>query len=149
MENTYWNKNGRYQKEYNELWNLVPNKGYTDNKYINALIAISKWYYDLYNNGCCNEDVLIEDTRNYLQKVKEELNVDGNIYEAVLEGFIYTEEEPVFIYDYEEDCETDEIDYYEEVERMRAINNDDYKNFELLADAVIELCWSKCRTKSN
>lgn len=146
MENTYWNKNGKYQKEYNKLWELVPNKGYTDNKYINALIAISKWYYDLYNNGCCNEDVLIEDTRNYLQKVKEELNIDSNIYEAVLEGFTYIEKEPVFIYDYEEDCETDKIDYYEEVERMRAINNDDYKNFELLADAVIELCWSKFRT---
>lgn len=51
MNNTYWLNNGKYQKEYDKISELIPPEGFTDNKYINLLIAISKLYYRHFNDG--------------------------------------------------------------------------------------------------
>ncbi len=53
-ERTYWNNNGKYQKQADELTTLVPDYGYTANENLNLYIAISKLYYDACNNEGCN-----------------------------------------------------------------------------------------------
>jgi len=147
-EKTYWNHNGKYEKEYNQLWEkYVPSEGYTDNKYINALIAMSKMYYDAYNNGLCNEDVLYNNFYSYVSEVKEELNVDKEVILNVLRkrSYIETVEEPVYVWDEENERETDEIDYYDEqeVESFEELEDKDYEDYELITDAVIDLVWNK------
>ena len=52
MENTYWNHQGRLQKEYDELWaRLVPAEGPAATKAGEALRAMSRLYYRWYNDG--------------------------------------------------------------------------------------------------
>ena len=51
----YWNNSGKYQKEYDELKEHVPQWGESDNAAIEAVRRIGNVYYDLYNNGGCNE----------------------------------------------------------------------------------------------
>jgi hypothetical protein len=57
----YWNENGKFQKEYNEMWGLVPSQGEVkipDNKELEHALemvrCVSRCYYEYYNNGCCN-----------------------------------------------------------------------------------------------
>lgn len=61
----YWNEQGRYQFEYMDYWKqLVPETGEADTDEGNALIAISKIYHDVFNNGAgniVNEDVDVDD----------------------------------------------------------------------------------------
>jgi|SRR6056300_1085831 len=61
----YWNEQGRYQFEYMDYWKqLVPATGEAETDEGNALIAISKIYHDVFNNGAgniVNEDVDVDD----------------------------------------------------------------------------------------
>lgn len=55
MDKTYWNNNGKYQRIYYGLWEiLIPSTGQTETEQGEALRIVSKIYYDYYNNGCCN-----------------------------------------------------------------------------------------------
>lgn len=50
--NTYWNHNGRFQKEYEELWaRLVPPVGRAQTLAGEALRAVSCLYHRWYNDG--------------------------------------------------------------------------------------------------
>lgn len=52
MGNSYWNNNGRFQKEYEALWKrLVPAEGPAATKAGEALRAMSRIYYRWYNDG--------------------------------------------------------------------------------------------------
>lgn len=52
---TYWNDNGKYQKESNLLWRtFVPNTGSCETITAELYRCISRIYYDIYNNGGCN-----------------------------------------------------------------------------------------------
>lgn len=52
---TYWNKSGSHQELYDELFNrLIPLDGFCPTLFGEYLRAISKIYYDGYNNGFCN-----------------------------------------------------------------------------------------------
>lgn len=54
-KNIYWSNKGRFQERYDELIEYMPGSGRdTDNKYLNALLILGKYYYDVYNNGGCN-----------------------------------------------------------------------------------------------
>lgn len=65
--NNYWNKQGKYQEELNKFNVLTPDWGYTDNKYMDLFLAISKIYYDVYNNGGGNiKDTYTEDIEKYI-----------------------------------------------------------------------------------
>ena len=56
---TYWNDDGKYQKAYNKLWKkLVPARGEAETVRGELLRAASKLYYDLFNNGLGNYNVL-------------------------------------------------------------------------------------------
>ena len=59
MSKTYWNKTGRFQDYYNELWKLIPGSGSlpnprSKNKCLERLRKASNAAYDLNNNGLCN-----------------------------------------------------------------------------------------------
>lgn len=47
----YWNGNGKYQNEADKISKLIPDVGYTNNKYMNLFIIGSNIYHDFYNNG--------------------------------------------------------------------------------------------------
>ncbi len=52
MGNSYWNNNGRFQKEYEALWKrLVPAEGPAVTKAGEALRAMARIYYRWYNDG--------------------------------------------------------------------------------------------------
>lgn len=54
--NSYWNKTGELQSEYEKLWGLVPAFGECDPKFpaLERLRQISGAYRDIFNNGGCN-----------------------------------------------------------------------------------------------
>lgn len=51
MKNTYWNKNGKYQRFVDGLEHRTPGHGYTSNVYVNVYLVMAHLYYDAYNNG--------------------------------------------------------------------------------------------------
>lgn len=54
----YWNKQGKYQKLYNQFYKeLVPDKGRAKTDAGELLRVVSNVYYDIYNNGGVNLDV--------------------------------------------------------------------------------------------
>ena len=65
----YWNEQGRYQQEYNTYWKaLVPDTGEASTTEGEALRAITRIYYDVYNNGGCNiieSEEVYDDDGNY------------------------------------------------------------------------------------
>ena len=66
----YWNGEGQYQDLFDKHWkNLVPESGLADTAEGNALRAIAKINYDIFNNGAGN----IVDQR-------EEMDEDGEYY---------------------------------------------------------------------
>jgi hypothetical protein len=55
MTNTYWNNNGTYQTQYDKLCNaLIPSIGTCSTEEGEYLRAVTKIYYDAYNNGFGN-----------------------------------------------------------------------------------------------
>lgn len=58
---TYWN--GKQTDSRKKLSELVKvDMGWTENKFVNAYLAVNKIYYDIYNNGGCN---LVDDSMDY------------------------------------------------------------------------------------
>lgn len=52
---SYWNKEGLYEAEYNELYDaLVPASGMANTLFGEVVRAASRLGYDYYNNGNCN-----------------------------------------------------------------------------------------------
>ena len=55
-EPTYWEEKGKYQAEYNKLYaKHVPASGESATKEGELLRMISRFYYDRFNNGHCND----------------------------------------------------------------------------------------------
>lgn len=53
--NTYWDANGAYQKELDELFNkLVPASGEAETVHGELVRAVNRLYYEYCNNGNCN-----------------------------------------------------------------------------------------------
>jgi hypothetical protein len=54
MENIYWNDQGRYQADYDRLYELVPAYGSADTVAGELIRACSRIAHDFYNNGMGN-----------------------------------------------------------------------------------------------
>ena len=54
MQNTYWNKSGAHQADYDRLVELVPDMGNCDTVAGEMIRSVSRLGYDLYNNGMGN-----------------------------------------------------------------------------------------------
>ena len=78
LKKSYWNRNGKYQKEFNRFdkMGLMPASGNASTLEGELLRCANNLYYDLYNNGCCNNksgfwNFLV--TNNHLLKIKVEV----------------------------------------------------------------------------
>lgn len=61
MGKSYWNNEGAYQSQYDELYDkLVPSEGAAENLIGEVLRAASRLAYDYYNNGNMNACNIIE-----------------------------------------------------------------------------------------
>ena len=54
MQNTYWNKQGKFQAEFDRLVELMPIMGSCDTVAGEMIRSVSRLGYDLYNNGMGN-----------------------------------------------------------------------------------------------
>ena len=79
MEKTYWNHQGKFQAQYEELFNLVPAMGKSDTVAGEMIRAVSKLGYDFYNNGMGNNT---SGAANYLY---EKSAIDRKTYETIYE----------------------------------------------------------------
>lgn len=61
---SYWNNEGKYQKEYEELSKLIPDNGPAESVLVDLIRNISNCYYDHYNNGDCKWDHKKEQFQN-------------------------------------------------------------------------------------
>jgi hypothetical protein len=103
METTYWNHQGKYQAQYDELVNLMPAMGKSDTVAGELIRAVSKLGYDFYNNGMGNNtsgalnfigqypildqkdfDTIYEYTRGRIYNG----NYDGDSLQVALEGMV-------------------------------------------------------------
>lgn len=77
---SYWNSNGAYQKEFDELYDkLVPAQGEADTVHGEMLRAASRLFYDFCNNGNCNViDVKTETETEYT--TCHNCNGSGEVY---------------------------------------------------------------------
>lgn len=83
-EPAYWSKEGRFQADYERLWDaLVPASDEAETPHGELLRCGSCLYYDRFNNGCCNSwseyyrdmaDLLMRSVR-LLRPVADELGV--------------------------------------------------------------------------
>lgn len=73
LENRYWNSTGKHQAAYEELCKLVPSSGPAGTVEGEMLRAVTRLYYDYYNNGFCNNT---SGAVNYLTRCDELFNLD-------------------------------------------------------------------------
>jgi hypothetical protein len=89
MENTYWNKSGKYQADYDRLVDAMPWSGNCETTAGEMIRAASKLGYDFYNNGMGNNT---SGAVNFLDKMGvfdyDRTNIFGKIYEYT-RGKIY------------------------------------------------------------
>jgi len=71
--NTYWNGNGKHEDLNKKFDGVIPSWGMTTNPYVNLFIVASSVYYDVYNNGGCNLDVIYKNIEQYIKPFDEEL----------------------------------------------------------------------------
>ena len=73
LERAYWYNNGNFEPELQKIYDLMPDWGMTDNKYMNLFIMASRLYYDVYNNGGANLELCEEDIEQFLVPFADEL----------------------------------------------------------------------------
>ena len=82
MQNTYWNKAGKYQADYDRLVEAMPDMGNCDTTAGEMIRAASKLGYDFYNNGMGNNT---SGAINFLDEQgvfdMDRTNIYGVIYE--------------------------------------------------------------------
>tara|TARA_R110002124_G_scaffold968_2_gene5014 strand:+ start:429 stop:962 length:534 start_codon:yes stop_codon:yes gene_type:complete len=163
MENTYWNNKGKLQKQYDEMYELVPRNGefiIKDDEKLQTAIEnirqISRLYYDFYNNGCCNvvEVPTTECTQCGGSGYEEEDDEDEyqdlmNCYSC--DGEIFVDDEPIIDRYYE--CMVDNLQFFTslKIEATLISCGSNYGNYqfpdsdclllEKFTDKVIELSW--------
>src|SRR6056300_255501 len=90
MENTYWNKQGKYQEDFDRLIKLMPDYGPAPTVGGEMMRAANRLVYDFYNNGMGNNT---SGAINYLDRQgvmdRDNTNVFGVIYEYT-RGRVYS-----------------------------------------------------------
>lgn len=77
---TYWNRTRKQPLITEYVAQFVPNKGFTENDYVNAYIAANKIYYDFYSNGHANlfDDFLRESDDPWINELVEHFTIIKN-----------------------------------------------------------------------
>lgn len=79
MESTYWNNQGRYQAQYNELVKLMPFFGPAETLAGELIRAVSKLGYDFYNNGMGNN------TSGAVNFLNHHSAIDAGVFDTIYE----------------------------------------------------------------
>lgn len=90
---TYWNGNGKYQKEYNEIQSEIPAFGKANEQHIELLRNATNLYYDHYNNQNCNWSTKKEQFDNIAENAGKLLKIsidEGSEIHSILSN-IHTE----------------------------------------------------------
>lgn len=128
---SYWNKTGKYQKEYEELFDkLVPADGMADTYAGELLRAASKLYYRYFNDGdeasCCMplsmKDSSVASAYAFLAE-KYDMSVLEGDYETGLENLVDEIIEDILNGNYQEENTTDYLDT--DVEEVIEFYDDD------------------------
>ena len=78
MERTYWDRNGKYQAEYEQMVDdLMPISGAAETLAGELIRAATRLAYDFYNNGMCNN------TTGAVNFLREKGAIDGHTHEAI------------------------------------------------------------------
>jgi hypothetical protein len=78
MKNTYWDRKGRYQAEYEQMVaDLMPAEGACDTLAGELIRAATRLTYDFYNNGMCNN------TTGAINFLLKQGAVDRATYDAI------------------------------------------------------------------
>ena len=79
MENTYWNRRGRYQVEFDNFIGLMPLVGHSPVLAGELIRAANRLAYDFYNNGMGNN------TSGAINFLKDHGAVDPGVYDTIYE----------------------------------------------------------------
>ena len=148
FEKTYWCSNGKHEKKYEELFNsLVPARGMANTTDGEALRAVSKIYYDAYNNGAGNFDV-IGDRWVFLVQWLRDKGLTPEVSAIETEFARETEEDNYWAYDGYEDDYYSDIGFCSSKDDYRELldvddNGEIWEQLELLVDLVIETIGSR------
>ena len=86
----YWNHQGNFQKELDTLWSkLVPSEGKAKTMHGELLRCATKLYYDVFNNGFGNADVLgyqVDFVMNFEQELLQN-DLSKSDWSTVKKGF--------------------------------------------------------------
>lgn len=87
---SYWNDNGKYQKEYQKICTLIPAEGECKNKNLEIFRCLNNLAYDLYNNGACNwnESSWLLEYRLFLRKNGFTVYKSANCIESKIDKII-------------------------------------------------------------
>ena len=78
MERTYWDRNGKYQAEYEQMVDdLMPISGAAETLAGELIRAATRLAYDFYNNGMCNN------TTGAINFLRDKGAVDAATHEAI------------------------------------------------------------------
>jgi hypothetical protein len=136
FENTYWNNDGKYQSLYTKLYEQVPPEGKADKVHIDLLRNVSNLYYDLYNNGFGNCDVLHLQWEHLayhsFEIISEEIDsVEFGKAERIVDDWMHASESDAYIWD-------DEEDFYEPVPDFEELEKRGFcELMEKLTNAVV------------
>lgn len=112
--NTYFNANGKYQEEFDQLWkDLVPWAGKADTEEGEVVRSIGRISYEVYNNNCCNmltqafSDPIIKTFRNdYIGYMDTIEGYNGGIARERLETLLINKaNDYITIYDFAKEFE--------------------------------------------
>lgn len=83
--NSYWENTGNHEELNKALSNSIPSIGMTSNAYVNLYITSVKVYYDVYNNGGTNLDVLYKHIEEFIKPFDSDLkSLRFNVKERTL-----------------------------------------------------------------
>lgn len=91
----YWQGQGKYQKELDIITaELIPSYGAADTEEGELCRGLNRFFYDLYNNGLCNLEVLKDVFEDFSEKIlKLELSEDGRKYAEDIDSLLEFEDD--------------------------------------------------------
>lgn len=146
---SYWNNNGAYQTELDELYKkLVPDMGEANTVHGEMIRAISRLFYEFGNNGNCNI-IDIQKTTETDSYTCNECNGDGEIQSNDKDDESETCDNCSGSGQIEEDYEVDgDIEISEYYQKMIDVLLDNLKNKKVISD-LLEFLMDKSRGYSN
>ena len=109
---SYWNNNGKYEKQAQQIRKDVPASGHAENVAVELYRCSANVYYEIYNNGGCNmgmnasDDRWSEHSKNTQLLLLASYGIDTSKIEDMVEKMV-EEYEREAEHDYYDDSESD------------------------------------------